>query len=168
MSDIEARAQVEVRNTPPGASEIAPDALLHQIFRCIDGVLAQAGPLTDQIAGVATCTFVNNILGIDADYNIALPLTTYADTRSAGEVAGLQADFDEVETHNRTGCRFHPSYLPARLRWLHHTDPDRFAQVDRWLSIGEYMELTLFGRDGGQHLGRFLDGDSGSPQAGLG
>ena len=145
MNNIEARAQVEVRNTPAGASEMAPDALLHEIFCCIDGVLAQVGPLVDQIAGVATCTFVNNILGIDANRNVVMPLTTYADTRSAGEVIGLQADFDEVETHNRTGCRFHPSYLPARLRWLHDTSPDQFSQVDRWLSIGEYMELSLFG-----------------------
>jgi len=145
LNNIEARAQVEVRNTPAGASEMAPDALLHEIFCCIDGVLAQAGSLVDQIAGVATCTFVNNILGIDANRHVVMPLTTYADTRSAGEVMGLQAEFDEVETHNRTGCRFHPSYLPARLRWLHDTSPDQFTQVDRWLSIGEYMELSLFG-----------------------
>ena len=145
VSDIEARAQVEVRNIPPGASEMEPDALLHEIFCCIDGVLAQAGPLVDQIGGVATCTFVNNIMGIDANGTVVMPLTTYADTRSAGEVAGLQADFDEVETHNRTGCRFHPSYLPARLRWIHDTAPDQFAQTDQWLSIGEYMELKLFG-----------------------
>ncbi|HEY52668.1 MAG TPA: gluconokinase [Caldilineae bacterium] len=142
---IEAREPIHVRNTPPGASEIEPDHLLHQTFGCIDDVLAQAGPLADQIVGVALCTFVNNILGVDANGNVIMPLTTYADTRSAGEVERLQADFDEVETHNRTGCRFHPSYLPARLRWLHRADPDRFAQTDRWLSIGEYLELKLFG-----------------------
>ena len=41
------------------------------------------------------------------------PLTTYADTRSEGEVAKLRVEFDETVVHDRTGCHFHPAYLPA-------------------------------------------------------
>jgi len=56
VAGIEARARVEVRNSPPGASEIEPDLLLHQIFGCIDGVLAQVGPLAPRwFSGPAHC-----------------------------------------------------------------------------------------------------------------
>jgi gluconokinase len=101
--------------------------------------------LGGKIGGVAACTFVNNILGIDEGNRVVIPLTTYADTRADAEVVGLKADFDETIVHDRTGCRFHPSYLPARFRWLAQTQPDLFRRVARFVSIGEYLELKLFG-----------------------
>ncbi|MBX7236243.1 MAG: gluconokinase [Caldilineales bacterium] len=142
---VEGRQAVIARTSPPGAHEFDPDELLERIFACLDQALAQAGPLAGAIVGVGVATFANNIFGLDAAGRAIFPLTTYADARAAGEVPGLRADCDETETHQRTGCRFHPSYLPARLRWLHRSDPARFAQVARWLSIGEYLELRLFG-----------------------
>jgi gluconokinase len=94
---------------------------------------------------VAACTFVNNLLGVDKNDRAVTPLTTYADTRADAEVAGLKADFDEAAVHDRTGCRFHPSYLPARFRWLARTRSDLIRRGTRFISIGEYLELKLFG-----------------------
>lgn len=145
VEGVEARQPLIARTTPPGAHEFDPDDLLERIFACLDQALAQAGPLAGKIAGVAIDSFATSILGLDAAGRVAIPLSTYGDTRSARVAAELGATLDETETHNRTGCRFHPSYLPARLRWLHRADPARFAQVARWLSIGEYLELRLFG-----------------------
>ncbi len=142
---VEAREPVHLRTTPAGASEADADELLVGVFRAIDTALEQAGERAKDIGGVAVDTFVTNLLGVDADGRVVFPLTTYADTRSAGETSGLKADFDEEAFHNRTGCRFHPSYWPARLRWLYHTWPEGFARVARWLTLGEYLELTLFG-----------------------
>jgi len=142
---IEARQPVHLRTSPPGASEADPDALLDAIFRAIDDALAQAGDRASDIAGVAIDTFVSNMMGVDTEGQVVFPLTTYADTRAAGEAEALREEFAEAEVHNRTGCRFHPSYWPARLRWLHHTWPEDFARVARWMTLGEYLEWTLFG-----------------------
>jgi len=140
-----ARWSHELRTTAAGASETDAAALLNLVWQCIDGALERAGPLAAHIAGVATCTFVSNILGVDDAGQAITPLTTYADTRAADDVAGLRAEFDEAAVHDRTGCHFHPSYLPARFRWLARVHPDLFQQVARWVSIGEYLELKLFG-----------------------
>ncbi len=140
-----ARRPLQMRTSAEGAAEFDPDALLAALFDAIDEALAQAGDRAEDIAGVAVDTFVSSLVGVDADGRAVTPLLTYADTRSAGEVAGLRAEFDEAEVHNRTGCRFHPSYWPAQLRWLHRAWPDRFAQAARWMTLGEYLELTLFG-----------------------
>lgn len=145
VKGTEARQAHEIRTTADGASETNADVLLELVWRCLDGLLLQSGPLTEKIAAVATCTFVSNILGVDKNGRAVTPLTTYADTRADGEVAGLRADFDEAAVHDRTGCHFHPSYLPARFRWLARAQPDLFHQVARWLSIGEYLELKIFG-----------------------
>ena len=145
VQGIEARQKHELRTSPEGASEADPDALLELVFTCLDGAVSRAGDLGGKIRGVAACTFVNNVLGVDKNDRAVTPLTTYADTRADAEVAGLKADFDEAAVHDRTGCRFHPSYLPARFRWLARTQPDLFRRVTRFISIGEYMELKLFG-----------------------
>lgn len=145
VQGVEARQGHEIRTRPDGASEADPDALLELVFQCLDQIVSRAGHLGGKIGGVAACTFVNNILGIDEGNRVVIPLTSYADTRADAEVVGLKADFDETIVHDRTGCRFHPSYLPARFRWLAQTQPDLFRRVARFVSIGEYLELKLFG-----------------------
>jgi gluconokinase len=145
VEGAEVRRAYEINLSAEGASEADPDLLLQRVFGCVDRLLAKSRRLLPKIAGVAPCTFVNNILGIDKKNQAITPLTTYADTRAQVEIPGLKADFDETAIHKRTGCRFHSSYLPARLRWLFRSQPDLFRRVARWISIGEYMELKLFG-----------------------
>jgi gluconokinase len=145
VEGLEARKAHEIQTTSDGAAEADPDALLQFIYECLDRLMGKAGALQSRIGGVAVCTFVNNLLGIDGEHRAVAPLTTYADTRGEGEVARLRSDFDEASVHDRTGCRFHPSYLPARLRWLSRAQPGLVRRVTRWVSIGEYLELKLFG-----------------------
>ncbi len=146
VQGIDARQLYQVNYTTDGGAEVDADALLSLLFQCIDAALVQAGPLAAGIAGVAGCSFVNNILGLDAAGRPATPITTYADTRSAAMVPGLRADFDEAQTHQRTGCLFHPSYLPARLRWMAQARSEWLGNSARWVSLGEYLELRLFGQ----------------------
>ena len=145
LEGMEARQNSAIQVDPHGAAEADPDELLEGVFSCIDRVLERAGKLCYRISGVASCTFVNNVLGVDGENRAVTPLTTYADTRAEGEVQSLKSDFNEGEVHDRTGCRFHPSYLPARFLWLARSNPKLFGRAARWLSIGEYMEQKLFG-----------------------
>jgi gluconokinase len=145
IGGMEARDPLEIKTTAGGASEVDPDLTLERTWSCIDSVVKQAASLSPKIAGIASCTFVGNILGVNNTNQAITPLTTYADTRAHSEVAGLQAEFDEATVHERTGCHFHPCYLPAYFRWFAKTRPDLFKQVSRWMSIGEYLELKLFG-----------------------
>jgi len=57
----------------------------------------------------------------------------------------LRESFDEREIHARTGCRFHPSYWPAKLQWLKHEHPEKFLKTRSWLGFAEYLCLRLFG-----------------------
>ncbi len=145
VSGVEARRPAHIRAGVDGAAEADADALAALVWECLDEALGRAGDLVDRIAGVAICTFVGNVLGVDGAGRPVTPLTTYADTRAAGMVAGLRADFDEEETHQRTGCHFHPSYLPARLRWYAAAQPEVYRRAARWITLGEYLELRLFG-----------------------
>jgi gluconokinase len=94
---------------------------------------------------VALDTFASSLVGVDGDGRAVTPCYTYADSRCGPQVTALRRELDEGDVQQRTGCRLHSSYLPARLRWLRETDPDRFAAARRWLSLGEYAYLRLLG-----------------------
>jgi gluconokinase len=131
------------RTSADGASEIDPDQVVDELGQIITGLAVE--PLQGRIAGVALDTFASSLVGVDTDGLAVTPCYTYADSRCGQQVAALRRELDEAEVQQRTGCRLHSSYLPARLRWLRETDPDRFAAARRWLSLGEYAYLRLLG-----------------------
>ena len=146
VEGLVAQERYSIRTGPDGAVEDDPDAALERIWRCVDAALAQAGPLAQQIRAVAIDTLVSNILAIDAAGRPLTPLITYADTRNDADAIELRRTLDERAVHQRTGCLLRTSYWPARLAWFRRTQPDIWRAAARWITLGEYMELRLFGR----------------------
>jgi gluconokinase len=129
-----------------GAAEDDPDEALERAARCVDAALAQAGPLAAQIAGVAVATMATTLLGLDAAGRPITPLRTYADTRAAPDADALRDALDEAAVHDRTGCLLRPSYWPAQLAWTRRLQPEIWRAAARWVTLGEHLELRLFGR----------------------
>ena len=146
VEGLVAQERYSIRSGPDGAVEDDPDAALERIWRCVDAVLEQAGTLAQQIRAVAVDTLVSNILAIDAAGRPLTPLITYADTRNDADAIELRRTLDERVVHQRTGCLLRTSYWPARLAWFRRVQPDIWRAAARWITIGEYMELRLFGR----------------------
>jgi gluconokinase len=130
----------------PGAAEVHPDKIVELVFEGIDHVLAEIETVTAKISAVTVSTLVSSVLGVDKSLRPVTPAYVYADTRSDEDARSLRQEVIEAEWHDRTGCRIHSSYLPARFRWLARTRPHYATQVRRWMSIGEYFFLRLFGR----------------------
>ncbi|NOZ05672.1 MAG: gluconokinase [Chloroflexi bacterium] len=131
---------------PDGAVEDDVSHVIERVASVLDQILALAGPRAAQIGAVAMDTFVSNVLGLNAAGQVVTPVYTYADTRPTPDVETLRNLLDEGAIYQRTGCRFHTSYLPARFLWLQRTDPDRFSSVQQWMSVGEYLVALFFGR----------------------
>ncbi len=100
------------------------------------------------IAAVAIAAFWHSLLGVDARGKPVTPLLPWSDLRSDVESDRLRRTLDERAVHRRTGCRFHPSYWPARLNWFKAHDRGTFARVDRWVSFTELLERRWLGRAG--------------------
>jgi gluconokinase len=123
-------------------AELDADQILAEVIRAIDELLANfAGP----IELIAISAFWHSLIGIDAAGLPTTPLLTWADTRAAQFAKALRESFDEREIHARTGCRFHPSYWPAKLQWLKHEHNEKFLNTRCWLGFAEYLYLRLFG-----------------------
>jgi gluconokinase len=127
--------------------EFDPDALVDEVISTIDDLLASSN--AEEIQFIAISTFWHSLVGVDAAGLPTTPLLSWADTRAAGIARDLRGSFDEREIHARTGCRFHPSYWPAKLLWIGSEWPERFGNTRQWLGFGEYLCLRLFGGTSG-------------------
>ncbi len=144
-------AQVQSHRVLPPVSDFAEldaDALIDEVVRTIDDLLTYHFHFSGQIDFVALSAFWHSLIGIDGDGRPTTPLLTWADTRAAGFAKDLRSKFDELEIHSRTGCRFHPSYWPAKLSWLKHENSEMFQATRCWLGFAEYLCLRLFGETG--------------------
>lgn len=123
-------------------AELDPDQLVDEVVNTIDQLLTHS---TAQIDLIAVSAFWHSLLGVDSNGRPTTSLLTWADTRAAQFANDLRGDFNEPEIHARTGCRFHPSYWPAKLRWLKHEQNKEFNYTRCWLGFAEYLCLRLFG-----------------------
>ena len=126
-----------------GTSTVDPDEITEEVTQIIDYTMQAAKG--KRIGGVAIDTFAANVVGVNADGRAATPCFTYADSRCASQVEALRAAFDETEVQQRTGTRFHSSYLAPRFLWLRESEPEVFNTVDRWMALGEYVYHKLLG-----------------------
>jgi len=132
--------------TADGGAELDADEAIADVARVIDETLTRvpAGAVLRPEAVAVSC-FWHSLVGINNKGQALTPVLGWADTRARDEVFELRRRLDERATHGRTGCRFHASYWPAKLRWLKNDRPEVCRNVTRWLSFGEFLALRLSG-----------------------
>jgi gluconokinase len=57
----------------------------------------------------------------------------------------LRDRLDGHAVHQRTGCILHPSYLPAKILWLHRDNPRLAGQAGAYVSFAQYCTLNWLG-----------------------
>ena len=135
----------KVRTTYPGEVSSDPDELVRLIASSIDAALKAARKERVDIIGAAAACYWHSLMGVDRNERPTTELLTWADTRSASETRNLRTQFDERAYHSRTGCFFHASFWPAKLRWLQATRRPAVARTARWISLAEYLYHRLLG-----------------------
>jgi gluconokinase len=139
-------AHARSRRTPATINDFAEldaDQLVDEVIKTIDELLtSHSGP---QIKFIAISAFWHSLIGVDAAGLPTTPVLTWADTRAVQFAKALRSNFNELDIHARTGCRFHPSYWPAKLEWLKSEHNEKFRNTSCWLGFAEYLCLRLFG-----------------------
>src|ERR1700682_2563322 len=135
----------KVRTTEAGEVSSDPDALVKLISKSIDGALKAARKEKVTIIAVGASCYWHSLMGVDRTGRPTTELLTWADTRSALETRAMRTRFDERAYHARTGCFFHASYWPAKLRWLRATRRAAVGRTARWISLGEYVYQEFHG-----------------------
>jgi gluconokinase len=127
-----------------GSVEAAAATIERAVAQAVDGAL---DGVRSDVDAVAIGAFWHSLLGVDAQGRAVTSVIPWSDTRSAAEVETLRKRLDERAIHARTGCRLHPTYWPARLRWFADHDARTFRRARRWLSFPAYLEHRWLGRD---------------------
>ena len=122
---------------------IAAGALLDYVAHAIDEVLAN-DPGT-RIELISISCFWHSLVGVNNMGEATTPVFGWNDLRASSVIRQLRSEFNEAEIHARTGCRFHPSYWPAKLLRMRNEEPEAVSKTQRWLSFSEYLALQFFG-----------------------
>jgi gluconokinase len=139
----QARTRTQRDSSPGDFAEVDANEIVSEVVMTIDELMIKAPDSRPKY--VAISAFWHSLIGVDGDGNATTQLLTWADTRGAKFARILRSEFDESEWHARTGCRFHPSYWPAKLLWLRSEFPERVAKTELWLGFAEFLCLKLFG-----------------------
>ncbi len=127
-----------------GAVTAGFDALASLMEACVDEALLH--PAAQTVDAVGMATFAGSLVGLDAAGRAITPVYPYADTQPAADAAALAHVIDGHAAHQRTGCRVHSAYQPARLRWLARTQADTYARTDLWCDFSSALYTRWFGR----------------------
>jgi gluconokinase len=118
--------------------------LVDQVAQTLDALFAKPNGSTTRIELIAISCFWHSLVGIDEHGDATTRVLGWADSRAVVATHELRSEMDETKVHARTGCRFHPSYWPAKLRRLRSEEPEIFAKTRCWLSFAEYLTLKFF------------------------
>ncbi len=143
IAGTEARIERGFITSVDGGAELDAEQSVEEIFRVIDEALAQSTRLNLSIESISTSCFWHSLVAVDRNANALTPLYGWADTRSSPSSEALRSMLDESRAHARTGCRFHPSYWPAKILWLREKDPNLFQKAARWLSFSDLLYERL-------------------------
>ena len=136
-----------LETTDDGGAEIDAEMALKQIVETIDRVLEKSENPTADISHVAVSSFWHSLVGVNTAGKPTTKVLGWADTRSREHVAKLRRKFDEADVQSRTGARFHPSFWPAKLSWMHQDRRRDFERTACWLSFSDFVSLRLCGTD---------------------
>lgn len=130
----------------PGASTFNAAALAERVERLIDQAMHKHGD--GEILAVAMSTYWHSLVGLDADGEPLTDLLMWSDLRSSPQAEALRSERDPPAIHQRTGAVLHPTFWPAKLCWLHATQPEVFKKVRAWVSFGDYLHRRWLARSG--------------------
>src|ERR1044072_5128818 len=140
-------ASVRLDHSPQLSADFATfsaETLVEQVAQTLDALFAKLNGSTTRIELIAISCFWHSLVGIDEKDYATTPVLGWADARAVVATHELRSEFDETKVQARTGCRFHPSYWPAKLRRLRNEEPEIFSRTKRWLSFAEYLTLKFF------------------------
>lgn len=138
-----AQVRYRWRTGSDGSVETPAASLERAVAQAIDGAI---DGLRSQVDAVAIAAFWHSLVGVDIQGRALTAVIPWSDTRSGREVAALRERLDERAIHSRTGCRIHPTYWPARLRWFAEREPRTFRRVRHWTTFPAYLERRWLGR----------------------
>ncbi|MBO0682932.1 MAG: gluconokinase [Candidatus Dormibacteraeota bacterium] len=139
------RFPYEIARDPDGCAEIEPELLVGLVER----VVAKAiHGIREPVAAVGVSAFWHSLIGLDERGTPTTPVLLWSDTRAWRQAEQLRDELDPAAVRGRTGAPIHPCYWPAKLVWLHRSQPAVWRRTRHWVSFPDLLFLRWFGQLG--------------------
>ncbi|MFC4427021.1 gluconokinase [Deinococcus navajonensis] len=137
LAGLEAQASVSLSYGPGGAAEVPLAELQSAAETVLDRLHSRLG--SRSVLAVALTSIASSLVALDERGEPTGPVLSYADTRSAGEVAVVEA----LTSQDETGCPAFSAYWPAQVRWWRQTHPALSAA--RFCSVPDFLLMRWTG-----------------------
>ena len=126
------------------------------ICRSTKDLLKNYGITSDQIKGISFCSQMNATVLVDANGNTVRPPMTFLDRRADKEfkdyfdhgfkIHGLNI-WKLIKAMRHTSMVPVGAYSPIwKYKWVQNNEPEKFARVDKFLDVGDYLLYKTTGR----------------------
>ncbi|MBM7492674.1 gluconokinase [Micromonospora luteifusca] len=133
-------ADYPMNNPQPGYAEQDPQLILDAVLKSISMVVAE---LAVPVSGLAFCSAMHSLIGLNPAGDPLTPSLTWADSRSTRQAERLRAVPSGLALHRRTGTPMHPMSPLPKLLWFAEQEPKLFESVAHWVGIKDWVLLRL-------------------------
>lgn len=129
----------------PGRAEQRPQDILAAVVEAFRQAMQDGGVRPSEIEAVGVSAAMHSLMAVDRDGQPLTPLLTWADNRSAPQIAELKQKGLDRELYALTGTPVHPMSPLGKLIWWKEQQPGLFTEPVRFISIKEYVLHEFFG-----------------------
>lgn len=131
----------------PGWAEQDPQLILAGAMEALSGAAAKlAGMgLLESVEAIGVAGFMHSCMAVARDGAPLTTLLTWADQRTAPQVAEIAREYGKSELYRRTGCPVHTTYVAGKIRWLKANVPGLAGRGVKFMSAKEWVVSALTG-----------------------
>jgi gluconokinase len=129
----------------PGWAEQDPETVFDAVLQAVSDAVAASRFHPAEVTALTLDGPLHTCLGLTAEGVPATPVLTWEDSRAHRITHHLQQAAAGSEIYKQTGCPLHPLYPSAKIAWWRTHRPDRYAGIDRFVSLKAYVLFRLTG-----------------------
>jgi xylulokinase len=139
-----ARLELYAERPRPGWATYDPLKIWSQTARAMATVSRQINGRFEPLA-IAVSSMAETGIAIDRRGLPVYEAIAWFDSRTAQQAQWWKKTFGPEFIFSRTGLPIQPIFGINKLSWIKENEPEVFSQIDRWLSVSDYINFCLCG-----------------------
>jgi xylulokinase len=136
--------QLHAERSRPGWAAYDPSEIWRQTARAIATVSRQISGRFEPLA-IAVSSMGETGIAIDRHGLPVYEAIAWFDSRTGQQAEWWKKTFGPEFIFSRTGLPIQPIFGINKLSWIKENEPQIFSQIDRWLSVSDYINFCLCG-----------------------
>jgi gluconokinase len=120
-----------------------PDRVVERTLQALRSAVRDALREGWRVEALSLSAAMHSLIALDHKGRAITPSITWADNRASDQAARLRESAEGIEIYRRTGTPIHAMSPLSKLLWFRDEEPDYLDAAARWVSIKDFVLLTL-------------------------